>query len=366
MSEPLARTEVENVSADAFAQKLFTNVLACMETFSLYLGDKLGWFTELTAGPLTGAELAQRTNTVERYAVEWLEMQAVYGNLVVVDDGNVHRSARRFTLPPGPAEVMTDLHSLAYLGAFPEFIAAVGAQLDNLASAYRNGGGVSWAQFGDGMRSAQAALNRPLFEGQLGPALAGVESVHTVLSKDGARVADIGCGAGWSTIALAEAYPAATVIGFDVDEPSIELARNNAAASGVVNRVSFELAGGETLPNFGWFDAAFAFECVHDMPRPVDVLAGIRQAVRPDGLVVIVDEAVADTFTAPGDELERTMYGYSTLVCLPDGLSSTPSVGTGTVMRRSILTDYATQAGFGGVDVLPIEDFGFFRFYSLR
>ena len=96
------------------------------------------------------------------------------------------------------------------------------------------------------------------------------------------------------------------------------------------------------------------------MPRPVDVLAAIHHAVRADGLVVIMDEAVADDFTAPGDPVEQAMYGYSTLICLPDGLSSTPSEGTGTVMRRSILTDYATRAGFASVEVLPIQEFAFF------
>ncbi|HEU4908747.1 MAG TPA: hypothetical protein VFT17_07785 [Propionibacteriaceae bacterium] len=102
------------------------------------------------------------------------------------------------------------------------------------------------------------------------------------------------------------------------------------------------------------------------MPRPVEVLAAIHDAVRSEGLVVIMDEAVADDFFAPGDPLEQLMYGYSTLICLPDGLSSTPSEATGTVMRRSILTDYAIRAGFASVQVLPIEDFAFFRFYRLH
>jgi hypothetical protein len=120
------------------------------------------------------------------------------------------------------------------------------------------------------------------------------------------------------------------------------------------------------LSELGAFDAAFAFECIHDMPRPVQVLAAIRDAVRTDGAVVIMDEAVADEFLAPGDPVEQAMYGYSTLVCLPDGLSSTPSEGTGTVMRRSVLTDYATRAGFTSVEVLPLADFAFWRFYRLR
>ena len=176
-----------------------------------------------------------------------------------------------------------------------------------------------------------------------------------------------GCGAGWSTTALAEAYPSARVLGVDVDAPSIDMARHNAASRGVGNdRVSFRVADAAELDRDGAaYDAAFAFECVHDMPRPVEVLGAVRRALAPDGVLVVVDEAVADEFTAPGDDIERLMYGYSLFVCLPDGLSSPPSVGTGTVMRRSTLENYAEHAGFQDVDLLPIEGFGFFRFYRL-
>ena len=106
----------------------------------------------------------------------------------------------------------------------------------------------------------------------------------------------------------------------------------------VADRARFTSAKGEALSDLGPFDAAFAFECLHDMPRPVEVLAAIHDAVAPDGLVVIMDEAVADDFVAPGDLVEQAMYGYSTLICLPDGLSSTPSEGTGTLMRCSLTT----------------------------
>ena len=132
------------------------------------------------------------------------------------------------------------------------------------------------------------------------------------------------------------------------------------------DRVSFRLADGETLPEHDRFDAAFMFECLHDMPRPVEILSAIRSAVRPGGLVVIMDEAVADDFSAPGDVVDQYMYGFSLFVCLPDGLSSSPSAGTGTVFRKPILVDYARRAGFQGVRVLPIGDFGFFRFYQLQ
>jgi 2-polyprenyl-3-methyl-5-hydroxy-6-metoxy-1,4-benzoquinol methylase len=349
----------------AFNDKVFKAALGTMETFNLYLGDRLGWFEALAETPVTAAELAERTKTQPRYAIEWLEMMAVYGNLTVLDESARDRLHRRYALPPGAAEVLTDRRSLNYLGALPQMLAAVGAQLDNLLEAYRNGGGVSWAELGDDARDSQAALNRPWFESALAPALSSVPQIEAVLQAPGARIADIGCGAGWSSISLARAYPSAAVLGIDVDEPSIQAAKANAEAAGVADQVSFATAEGDSLGDHGPFDAAFAFECVHDMPRPVEVLAAIHDAVRPDGLVVIMDEAVADDFVAPGDPVEQVMYGYSTLICLPDGLSSTPSEGTGTVMRRSVLTDYATRAGFASVEVLPIEDFAFFRFYQL-
>ncbi|HET9779018.1 MAG TPA: class I SAM-dependent methyltransferase [Propionibacteriaceae bacterium] len=352
-------------TAEAFADKVFKAALGTMETFNLYLGDRLGWFDALAEAPATAAELAEWTNTQPRYAIEWLEMMAVYGNLIVVDEGAGNRLRRRYALPPGAAEALTNRHSLNYQGALPQMLAAVGRQLDRLLQAYRHGGGVSWAELGDDARDSQAALNRPWFESALAPALAAMPQIDSVLRTSGARIADIGCGGGWSTIALARAYPSASVIGVDVDEPSIQAAQANAEEAGVADRASFTMAEGVALGDLGPFDAAFAFECVHDMPRPVAVLAAIHDAVRPDGLVVIMDEAVADNFTAPGDPVEQVMYGYSTLICLPDGLSSTPSEGTGTVMRRSVLTDYAIRAGFTSVEVLPIEDFAFFRFYRL-
>jgi SAM-dependent methyltransferase len=355
-----------NQAATDFANKIFTAVLGTMETFSLYLGDRLGWLDALASGPLTAVELADRTQTAERYAVEWLEMQAVYGNLTVVDQGPGPREQRRFGLPPGAAEALTDQHSLNYQGALPRMLAAVGPHLDDLLAAYRSGGGVSWAELGADAREAQGAVNRPWFESELAPALASAPDLHEVLATPGARIADIGCGEGWSSIALASAYPESAVVGIDVDEPSVATARSNADAAGVAGRVSFSLADGGQLNEPDSFDAAFVFEALHDMPRPVEVLTAIRQAVRPGGAVVVMDEAVADDFTAPGDVVEQAMYGYSTLICLPDGLSSSPSAATGTVMRRSTLTEYATQAGFAGVDVLPIEGFASFRFYRLR
>ena len=342
-----------------YSDRLFEASLGAMEVLTVYLGDRLGWYTALNAaGPATPAELVERAGGNERYAREWLEQQASFGILAVDGDG-------RFALTASAAETLTDPDSLSYLAPLARMISAAAIQLPALVNAYRGGGGVGWAAYGSDMRESQGDMNRPWFEHALPDALAGVASLDEVLRRPGAQLADIGCGAGWSTIALARAYPEAHVEGFDIDAPSVELARKNAAEEpDVAGRVTFHHVDAAGLGQ-SRFDAAFAFECVHDMPRPVEVLAAMRRAVFTGGPVVIMDEAVRDGFEAPGDDVEKLMYGFSTLVCLPDGLAHPDSVGTGTVMRPDTLRGYARAAGFEDVVVLPIEEFGFWRFYQL-
>ncbi|MGY0390532.1 class I SAM-dependent methyltransferase [Nocardioides sp. WG-D5] len=350
-------------TADEVAERLFGSLLGTVEIVSVFIGDRLGWYRSLADdGPASAAELAERTGTQVRYAREWLEQQAVSGLLVVEADGSPDE--RRFAIPASTAEVMTDATSLAYLVPIARMFGAVGPVLPRLMEAYRKGGGVSWDDLGDDARQSQADANRPWYVKQLGPALAGVPVVHDALSAPGCRILDVGCGGGWSSIALARAYPEATVLGIDIDQPSVDMAVANVREAGVEDRVRFLCQDAATVQE-GTVDMAFAFECVHDMPRPVDVLSAVRKTLAPGGSMVVMDEAVADSFAPDGDELEQIMYGFSLLVCLPDGLSSPPSVGTGTVMRPSTLKGYGEAAGFGGFEVLPIEEFGFWRFYRL-
>jgi 2-polyprenyl-3-methyl-5-hydroxy-6-metoxy-1,4-benzoquinol methylase len=156
-----------------------------------------------------------------------------------------------------------------------------------------------------------------------------------------------------------------TVEGLDLDEESVALARQNLAGTGVADRVSFEARDAGDPELAGSYQLVTVFEALHDMSRPVEVLRALRGLVAEDGAVVVMDERVADTFTAPGDEIERIMYTYSVLCCLPVGRSERPSAATGTVMRTDTLRSYATDAGFSEVEVLPIEH-DVFRLYRLR
>jgi SAM-dependent methyltransferase len=362
MTETTATPTDTESTTEAFVERLFGAVLGAQLVQAAYLGDRLGFYRALVGRPLTPPELAARTGTAERYAREWLEHQAVAG-VLTVDDATAAPDERRFRLPAAHAEVLTDVLSPNHVLPLARMVAAMGQHMDALVDAYRSGGGVSWAQFGTDAREAQAAANRPLFLGALPREyFPSVPAIRDVLERGG-RIADVGCGFGWSAIGLALAHPGVTVDGYDVDAPSIDAAQRNAHEAGVADRVRFHCADAATAD--GRYDLVTAFECIHDMPAPVGVLDTMRRIAEPDGIVLVVDERVAERFHAPADETEQLMYGWSITCCLPDGLAHTPSVGTGTVMRPDTLRRYAQEAGYADIEVLPIDD-AFFRFYRLR
>jgi 2-polyprenyl-3-methyl-5-hydroxy-6-metoxy-1,4-benzoquinol methylase len=349
--------------AAELSERLLNSVIGTLELAAVDLGRRLGWYRALDQAPATARGLADRTGTDARYAREWLEQQAVAGYLAV-DDVDAPPEERRYSLPSAYRAVLVDEGNLLYTVPLATQALAFTRNIERLAEAYRTGGGVSWAELGPDAREAQAAANRPYFLGPLGTeALPSLPDVDAAL-RAGGRVADVGCGMGWSSIGIATAYPAARVDGFDVDEPSMEQARRNAAESGVADRVRFSTADAADTGEPGAYDLVTAFECVHDLADPVAVLTAMRRMVRPGGTVLVADEKVAERFTAPGDEIERMMYGFSLTCCLPDGRSTRPSAGTGTVMRPATLEGYARDAGFTGMDVLPVEH-DFFRFYRL-
>lgn len=367
MGTDLFETPAADAEPAAFADRLMAAALGGMDVVAIHLGRSLGWYQALVDdGPLTSAELATRTSSQERYAREWLEQQAV-GGWLVVDDDALDATRRRYRVAPGAVPVLTDPDSPLHVAPVAGFVVAACRQIDELIAAFRSGGGVSWSQLGADARTAQAALNRPLFLDELPHRIVpAIPELHTALQGP-ARVADIGTGEGWSSLGLAAAFPSATFEGFDVDEPSVAAARRHAAERGLDDRVTFSVVDAARLreSRAGAFDVVMAYECVHDMPDPVGVLAAMRVIARDDGCVLVMDERTAETFTAPADPVERLLYGYSILCCLTDGLSTPGGVGTGTVMRPSVLAGYAESAGFSRVEVLPVEH-EMFRFYRLH
>jgi 2-polyprenyl-3-methyl-5-hydroxy-6-metoxy-1,4-benzoquinol methylase len=352
---------------DAFATKVLESAAAAIDLFTLYLGDRLGYYEVLAAdGPLTPSELAARTGTHERYTREWLEQQAA-SSVLRVENPDGPAEARRFYLPAGHDEVLTDRDSLNYLAPLAQLFGGAVRPLPSVLEAYRTGSGVAYADYGVDLREGQARMNRAMFLHQLGREwLPAITDVHARLQADPpARVADFGCGAGWSTIGIARSYPKANVDGFDLDAPSIDLARANAAESGLNGRVCFHVRDAGDPELAGQYDLVTAFECIHDMSRPVAALRTIRRLVKEGGAVLVVDERVGESFTPAADLVERLMYGFSVLHCLPVGMAEQPSAGTGTVMRPETLRTYAREAGFRDLEILPIDNF-LFRFYRLH
>jgi 2-polyprenyl-3-methyl-5-hydroxy-6-metoxy-1,4-benzoquinol methylase len=351
---------------DAFVGRLFQSSLNMFEILTVYLGDRLDLYKALAEQEWsTPTAIAARTGVAQRYAREWLEQQAAAA-IIDVDDVAAAPEARRYRLPLAHQEPLLDINSLSYLAPLARLTGSLSSVLPLLLEAYRSGGGVPWSAYGQDGREGQADLNRPVYLNLLGKEwLPSLPEVHARLQSDPpARVADIGCGGGWASIGIAKAYPNVMVDGFDVDAPSIELARTNAEAQGVASRVTFRIHDAANHALAGRYDLVCAFEMIHDLSQPVEVLRNMHHLSADGGTVLVMDERVAETFTAPGDEVERFMYAASVLCCLPAGLSESPSSGTGTVMRPTTLRQYAREAGFEDVEILPIEH-DFFRVYRL-
>ncbi len=351
---------------DALADRLFHATIDADEVLNVYLGHRLGLYSSLAvAESASAADLAARAGIAERYAREWLEQQAVAG-VIDVDEDSADPATRRFRLPAGHAEVLCNPDSLYFLAPFTALVASLAQAIPLVAKAFRTGDGVPYASYPD-IQAAVSQANRPMFLNQLATewitALPDIEA-RLRATDPPARVADLGCGTGWSSVGLARGFPAIHVDGIDVDETSIELAQGNAAASGVADRVTFACRDASDPELAGRYDLVTLFETLHDMAHPVDVLRAARAMLAPGGAVLIGDERVAESFHAPGDELERLNYGFSTLHCLAVALVEPDAAGTGTVIRPATVRRYAGAAGFTKVTVLPIEH-EFWRFYRL-
>jgi SAM-dependent methyltransferase len=362
---PTPLPEAHTDRRDALVARLFEANLATYDLATIYLGDRLGLYTALhESGPMTAAQLAAHTGTHERYIREWLEQQTVTG-ILDVEDAHVDASARRYGLPVEHTEVLLERDSLSYLAPLGRFTIGVLSGLTRVLEAFKMGGGVAYPDYGVDAREGQAEANRTAFINLLGGQwLPAIPDLHARLQADPpARVADIACGTGWSSLAIARAYLKVVIDGFDSDTASIVLAQHHARAEGLHDRVTFAVRDAADQRLQGAYDVVTIFEALHDMARPVEVLRVARTLLRDGGSLLIADERVHERFT-PHNTDERLFYGWSVLFCLPTGLAETPSAGTGAVMRFNTLQQYATEAGFRGVEVLPIEH-DLWRFYRL-
>jgi 2-polyprenyl-3-methyl-5-hydroxy-6-metoxy-1,4-benzoquinol methylase len=360
----MVMTAQETVRRDALVERLFMDAVGAFDLFSVYLGDELGLYRALAdRGPLTSSELAGAARVNERYAREWLEQQAASGLLEVEHDGG----ERRFRLPEGYEEALLDASSLNYIAPMARAVAGSVHPLPALLRAFRTGEGVPYADYGDDLHEGQAAFTRPLFENLLGKEwLPTVPELHERLrAEPPARIADVACGQGRSSIEMARAYPKVQVDGIDSDRASIERAREILAGSGLEDRVSFHRRDAADAGLQGRYDLVTIFEALHDMSYPVSVLRAARGMLVEGGVVLIGDERTEDEFTAPASEVERLFYGFSVFHCLPVGMVGEGAAGTGTVIRADTVRRYADEAGFASCEVLPIEN-DFWRFYLLR
>ena len=344
--------------------RIFSSMIGSLEIFHVYLGVRLGLYGVLAEkGSLTAGELAKAAGINARYAREWLEEQAVAGFLSVEGD---RAETRRYSLPAAHAEVLLDADNLNYMGAASLQIVGVAGVMSRLVNAFRTGEGIPYQDYGADIREGIAGANRTMFLNLLGtawfPKIADVDA--RLRREPPARVADVGCGTGNSSIAIAKAYPLVRVEGIDLDAASIEEAQTKARAAGVGDRVQFAVRDAGDPALAGSFDLVAAFETIHDMTDPVSALKAMREMCAHDGVVLVVDERVAETFTAPGDEIERMMYGFSATHCLAAAMGDPQSAMTGTLMRPSTLRRYAEAAGFDRVEILPIEN-DVWRFYRL-
>jgi predicted O-methyltransferase YrrM len=355
------RPEVDRTNA--LHERLFGDALGALELYTIYLGERLGLYRALAkSGPATSSQLAARTGTSERYVREWLEQHAA-SDLLAVDDPRAEPLARRYWLPPEHIAVLANPDDVRYAASSGVDIVRAGRWLPQLVEAFRVGNApppLPWEPEG------RAEPNRARFINLLGTEwLPAVVDVDTRLrAEPPARVLDVACGTGWSSIAMAQAYSKITVDGIDLDHNAISAARGNAERAGVADRVRFSVTDAADLGGTGGYDLVTIFEALHDMSRPVDALNAARQMISEDGTLLVVDGLVAEEFTVPSSPRERTEYGWSVVSCLPGAMGDPQTAATGAVMRPSVLRQYALQAGFGEVEVLPIHT-DYWRFYRL-
>jgi SAM-dependent methyltransferase len=334
---------IDEAKLEAFVGQAVVDMGAAISGLMLHLGDRLGLYRAMAgAGPISSATLATRTGTTERYVREWLGNQAAGGYVVYRPDDATYE------LPAEQAMVVAHEDSPFFLAGAFETIASCYADHEMFVEAFRTGAGVGWHAHDSRLFSGVTRLFRPGYAAHL--VNAWLPTLDGVVEKlrSGAVVADLGCGLGASTVIMAEAFERSTFAGFDLHEPSIEAARAAAAEAGVQARATFRVATGSDFPGTG-YDLVCLFDALHDMGDPVGVARRIREALSPDGTLLLVEPRAGDALEENLNPIGRTYYGLSTVICTPGSLAQDVGLGLGAQAGERQLTAVLHEAGFSTV-----------------
>jgi 2-polyprenyl-3-methyl-5-hydroxy-6-metoxy-1,4-benzoquinol methylase len=334
-----ATRPIDPAKLEAFLGKVVTDLGAGLSCALALLGDRLGLYKAMAgAGPLTSAQVAERTGLSERYVREWLLNQAAGGYV------EYRAELGAYELPPEQAAALADDESPFHVAGGFEVLAALSRAEPRIEESFRTGSGMTWSEhdpclFSGTGRFFRAGYRRDLVSSWL-PSLEGV----VPRLQEGARVADVGCGLGHSTTIMASAFPRSRFHGFDDHEPSIDTARREATAAGLGDRTSFEVAKASQFPDHGGYDLVAFFDCVHDMGDPVSALARARQTLAPGGVVMMVEPMAGDRVEENLNPVGRVFSGASALCCTPNAVA-TGGRALGTCAPDSDLAQVAREAG---------------------
>jgi SAM-dependent methyltransferase len=323
-----------------FMMKAVGEMGAAMNAALILVGDKLGIYKAMAgSGPMTSEEIAAKTKTHERYVREWLAAQSA-GGFITYDS-----STKKYTLPPEQALALADENSPVFLPGFFEIVSACIKDEAKVTEAFRTGKGLGWHEHDHCLFAGTERFFRPNYRahliGEWIPALGDIESKL----KAGAKVADVGCGLGTSTILMAQAYPKSTFVGFDYHPASIEMARKAAAAAGVSDRIKFEVASAKEYPGEGDQLVAF-FDCLHDMGDPEGAARHVRKTLDSGGAWMIVEPFANDKLEDNLNPIGRVFYAASTMLCTPASLSQEVGLGLGAQAGEGRLSKILKSAGF--------------------
>jgi SAM-dependent methyltransferase len=330
---------IDSDKLNAFIGQFVTDLGAAVHSGMVVIGEKLGLYKALASGAMSSAELAARTQTDERYLREWLASQAA-GGYITYD-----KSTNKFSLSEEQAFTLAFEDSPAYLpGAFELALGSLAA-VPQIADAFRTGAGMGWHEHVDGVFHGCEKFFRPGYAANL--VSSWIPSLQDVKEKleAGARVADVGCGKGASTLLMAKAFPKSQFFGFDYHAKSIEGARGSAKREGVSDRVTFDVAKAKEFPGRD-YDFVAVFDCLHDMGDPIGAAAHVRQSLAKDGTWMIVEPYANDHLQDNLNPVGRVYYSFSTLLCTPCSRSQEVGLCLGAQAGEARIRNVVTAAGF--------------------